>query len=342
MPASLPPGVRLSPNDRGVAVASAALLRPAMASMMLAPDLLVYPLVFADRAIGYVVFDSPSDLALAWVLENVAGHLSSGLYTLAKADELRLARQVAEEANRAKTEFLAAMSHEIRSPLTALAGEVDLCLTTALDRQQREYLTRARVSARALRDVFDDILDFSKIETHRLELDAVSFNLQAVLQQLAKAHATEAAKKGVELVIDAALDLPGALVGDPLRLSQVLSKLLSNGIKFSTDGEVVLRVVRAAGSDGARPNLQFSVRDAGTGMTIEQLGRVFKPFTQANGSTTRHSGATGVRLSICKSLVEMMGGELTVRSAPGAGSLFTFTAGFGHAPARGMRSALDE
>jgi len=327
MPASLPPGVRFSPNDRGVPVESASLLRPAMASMTLAPDLLVYPLVFADRALGYVVFDSPSDLALAWVLENLAGHLSSGLYTLAKADELRLAREVAEEASRAKTEFLAAMSQEIRAPLTILAGQLDLCLTTELDRRQREYLTRARASSHALSDVFDDILEFSKIEAHRLELDSVSFDLAELLVQLANTHAPDAAKKGLELVIDSDRDLPRSLIGDPLRLSQVLSKLISNGIKFSASGEVALRV-RATGGDGKRATLQFSVRDTGIGMTLEQLGRLFKPFTQANGSTARRSGGTGLRLSICKSLVALMEGELTVLSTPGVGSVFTLTAAF--------------
>jgi signal transduction histidine kinase/DNA-binding LacI/PurR family transcriptional regulator len=338
LPASLPPGVRFSPNDRGVAIPSSTLLRPAMASMMLAPDLLVYPLVFADRALGYVVFDSPSDLALAWVLENVAGHLSSGLYTLAKADELRLAREVAEEANRAKTEFLAAMSDEIQRPLTAIAQQLELCMTTELDRRQREYLTRARDSSQALRDVLDDILDFSKLEARRLELETVSFELEELLEHVADTHTTDAAKKGLKLVIDSDPDLPGSLLGDPLRLSQVLSNLVSNGIKFSASGEILLRVIRATGSDGERPVLQFSVRDTGIGMTLEQLGRVFGPFTHPNRSTTRRHGETWLGLSICKSLVAMMGGELTVRSAPGAGNVFTFTAAFGRAPASDNRS----
>jgi CheY-like chemotaxis protein/HPt (histidine-containing phosphotransfer) domain-containing protein len=254
--------------------------------------------------------------------------LSSGIYALTKADELRDARELAEKASLAKTEFLAVMSHEVRTPLTAISGHLDLCLSTSLTRQQREHLSRARVSSRALLEVVDDILDFSKIEAQRLELESVRFEIEELLDQVAGTHALDAAKKGLELVIDADPELPRSLVGDPLRLSQVLSNLLGNAIKFSTKGEVVLRIVAEPPANGSGLVLNFSVRDAGIGMTAPELERVFRPFTQADSSTTRRYGGTGLGLSICKRLVAMMGGELLVESAPDRGSLFHFAARF--------------
>ena len=341
MPATLPPP-RSSLQPETLVFAAGDLLHGKVAPTSIDPDLLVYPLVFADRALGYVVFDAPQDLDASWLLENIAGHLSSGIYALAKADELRQARELAEKASQAKTEFLAVMSHEVRTPLTAISGHLDLCLTTNLTRQQRDHLSRARASSRALLEVVDDILDFSKIEAQRMELEVVRFEVEELLDQLAGTHALDAAKKGLELVIDAAPDLPRSLLGDPLRLSQVLSNLLSNAIKFSAKGEVVLSISMMPTTTAQLVALHFAVRDSGIGMTEEQLRRVFRPFTQADSSTTRRYGGTGLGLSICKRLVSMMGGELMVDSAPGRGSTFSFMASFGAPLARSVLPAASE
>ncbi|MEO7034215.1 MAG: substrate-binding domain-containing protein [Polyangiaceae bacterium] len=284
-------------------------------------DLLIYPLVFAERALGYVVFDAPKQVERAWLLENVAGHLSGALYALGKADELRDARSLAETASAAKSEFVAMMSHEVRTPLTAIHGHLELCLRTVLSAEQESHLMRAQASSRSLLRIVDDILDFSKIDARRLEIENVPFGLEEVLEQVAGTFSISANRKNIEFVFDVHADVPLRLQGDPLRVSQVLLNLVGNALKFTERGYVLLSVRPVAGDP---IGVEFTVRDSGIGMSTEELTRIFSPFTQGNGSMTRRHGGTGLGLSISKRLVEMMGGELEVESRFGLGSSFTF------------------
>jgi signal transduction histidine kinase/DNA-binding LacI/PurR family transcriptional regulator/CheY-like chemotaxis protein len=336
LPGTLPPNAAALPPRDSLVFAAPELFHPRLAPSSMKLDLLTYPLVFAERALGYVVFDAPEHVERAWMLENVAGHLSSAVYTITRADELRVAREVAERASAAKSEFVAMMSHEVRTPLTAISGHLDLCLRTSLSREQRLHLTRARSSARVLLEIVDDILDYSKIEAQRLELEAVRFELDDVLDQLIGTHALTAARKNIELVVDPDPEVPRSLVGDPLRLSQVLVNLVGNAIKFSAKGHVLLRIEIAERSLDDRVRLRFSISDTGIGMSETQLARIFQPFTQADSSMTRRYGGTGLGLSICKRLVEMMGGTLSVESVPEQGSVFVFSAGFGAPLARSV------
>jgi signal transduction histidine kinase/DNA-binding LacI/PurR family transcriptional regulator/CheY-like chemotaxis protein len=317
LPASLPP----SQAPPAVAFSTTHFLPPNEPKP--SSDLLVYPLLFAERALGYVAFGLLGDTSLAWMLEHLAAHMSCGLFTLARTSELSDARAQAETANRAKTEFLAVMSHEIRTPLTAVCGNIDLCLASELSTPQRDRLTRARDAAQGLRELVSDILDFSKIEATRIELENVPFDLDALLGQVISNHGLDARKKRLELVVDCDADLPLEIVGDPLRLSQILSNLLSNAIKFTDEGEIVLRV-RQLARDQRAACLEFSVSDTGIGMDAAEVARIFKPFTQADASITRRYGGSGLGLSICASLAALMQSNIEVTSTPGTGSRFCF------------------
>ncbi|HWA75559.1 MAG TPA: substrate-binding domain-containing protein [Polyangiaceae bacterium] len=330
LPGTLPPSAASSSAPREALVFPAnELVHPKLAPLTMNLDLLTYPLVFAERALGYVVFDAPEHVERAWMLENVAGHLSGSVYAITRADELRDARELSEKASAAKSEFVAMMSHEVRTPLTAISGHLDLCLKTALSQEQRGHLTRARSSSRALLEIVDNILDFSKIEARRLELESVRFELPDVLDQLIGTHGLIAARKNLEFVIDPDPSVPRSLVGDPLRLSQVLVNLVGNALKFSSKGHVLLRIELVDEAPSSGVTLRFRVSDSGIGMSEQQVAQIFQPFTQADSSTTRRYGGTGLGLSICKRLVEMMGGELQVRSKLEQGSEFSFSASFG-------------
>ncbi|NJB66772.1 signal transduction histidine kinase/CheY-like chemotaxis protein/HPt (histidine-containing phosphotransfer) domain-containing protein [Desulfobaculum xiamenense] len=236
---------------------------------------------------------------------------------------LRDARDAAESANRAKSEFLANMSHEIRTPMNAIMGMLHLCRRTELTSRQRQYIDKAEFASRSLLGIIGDILDFSKIEAGHLEMESISFSLQEVLEQLADVTALAAQRKDVELIVAVAPDVPDRIVGDPLRLGQVLQNLVGNAVKFTESGEICVNLELARQSDD-RAQIEFSVRDTGIGMTQEELARVFEPFTQSDSSTTRRYGGTGLGLAISRRLVEMMGGRLVVESAPGQGSRFAF------------------
>jgi len=247
--------------------------------------------------------------------------------------EERLAAECrAEAANEAKSEFLANMSHEIRTPMNAILGMTHLALQTPLDIRQRDYLEKVESSGRMLMRVIDDILDFSKIEAGRLDMERVEFFLDDVLKSLADLSATKAQRKGLELVFAPTPEVPRQLLGDPLRLEQVLINLVDNAIKFTPSGEVVLTVERLAETP-EEVLLRFTVQDTGIGLSADQIARLFRPFTQADNTTTRRFGGTGLGLAISRRLVGMMGGEISAESEEGRGSRFTFTAAFGTVPA---------
>ena len=242
--------------------------------------------------------------------------------------KLKESEHRAVEASEAKSAFVANISHEVRTPLNAVMGMSQLAMKTELTGQQRDYLGKIDSSAGALLGIINDLLDFSKLEAGKLQMETVPFDLETVLESVSSLVGARAGEKNLELLFSTDPEVPMELIGDPLRIEQVLVNLTTNAVKFSDRGEIVV-ATEVVSRDAERVLLRFSVRDSGIGMTPEHQRRLFEPFTQADGSTTRKYGGTGLGLSISKELVVRMGGQIHVESEPSRGSTFTFTAELG-------------
>jgi signal transduction histidine kinase/ActR/RegA family two-component response regulator len=296
-----------------------------------------HPLLNQGRVVGTLSFGSRTrptfaedELAL---MKDVADHVAIAMQRVSLVESLQRHAQAAEAANIAKSQFLANVSHELRTPMNAIMGMTELALDEELSATLRDYLQTVKQSADGLLELVNQILDLSRIEAGGFQLEAASFDLRKTLEQVVKTLGVRAAEKGLDLACELG-DAPTQLIGDSLRLRQVLINLLGNAVKFTVKGRVAVSVT-VESSDAGEAVLQFAVSDTGIGIPAADQERIFAPFTQADASTTRQYGGTGLGLTISRRLVELMGGCIWLESQPGQGSTFRFTARFGReGPAR--------
>jgi signal transduction histidine kinase/CheY-like chemotaxis protein/HPt (histidine-containing phosphotransfer) domain-containing protein len=280
----------------------------------------------ADR-FGRTGFSPPVDIRTGDELETLAESFNRSVEDRMRSEDLMRERHEADDANRAKSEFLANMSHEIRTPMNGILGMMELALDTELSPDQRDYVTTARSSALSLVDIIDDILDFSKIEAGHAKLDSGRFRLGESLADTIRSLGHRADQKGLEFAVEIGSSVPDALVGDAGRLRQVIINLVGNAIKFTERGEVVLSV-ELEYRDEDSVLLHFFVSDTGIGIEAKHQARVFDAFQQADASTTRQFGGTGLGLAISSRVVKLLGGRIGLKSEPGKGTVFDFTARF--------------
>lgn len=297
---------------------------------------IAFPVSFADEVCAVLTITSAPPLFRHEMIQAMVESIAVQLGRVAEREKaeraLALARDEAMQASRQKSEFLATMTHEIRTPLNGVIGLNDLLLHTGLDSEQRRLASGVQIASRALLSVINDVLDFSKIEAGRFDLETLDFDVRSVFDQVASVLAESARAKGLELIIACHPDVPEVLSGDPTRLAQVLTNLVSNAVKFTEQGEVYVRATAEPQVD-ATTVLRVLVTDTGVGLRGKNVHDLFNPFTQADASTTRVYGGTGLGLAISKEIVEAFGGRLDYAPNPGGGSVFSFTAVFG-APSR--------